>query len=137
MFMTIYNPLSHTMLPKNIDEWSTAEYMHVLRRSLIPSELHRVLCSSSSKDNTKYVPYHIKMEVQKINEMYADLLGTILKDEKELFLKSASFQHSYTKSWNTTVTVTSQMVYLDLSKRDKISNNGAVQVLVELLHDCG
>ena len=81
---------------------------------------------------------HIKIEVSRINEMNqnnVDFITQIFMDKKELLVKSELFQRTYTKSWNPTVMETSQMIYLELSKHNKISNDGAIQVLVEFLHD--
>ena len=40
-------------------------------------------------------------------------------------------------SWNKSAPEVSMLMYLELSKFDEISNDGSVQVLIELLHDYG
>lgn len=56
---------------------------------------------------------------------------------KSKLMRAQSFQRHYIKSWNSNRLEVSQMLYIELSKFDEISNDGCIQVLVELLHDFG
>ena len=69
MYLTIDDPFSHIMYPTNICGQSTSNYMAVLRRSRIASELQRVFCASSSRPPKKYVAGHMQVEVQMTNEI--------------------------------------------------------------------
>ena len=61
----------------------------------------------------------------------------MIRSNKVLLTKATDFHTRYVFSWNISVKECSQVMYLDLSKFDEISNDGCIQMLVEMLHDCG
>ena len=75
----------------------------------------------------------IKYHDQTNNASIADIMHKNTAD----FMKACQFQQRYIHSWNVNLSEVSQVVYLELSKFDKISNDGCIQMLVELLHDYG
>ena len=72
-----------------------------------------------------------------MNQNNIDFISNIFCSGKNLSLKAGLFQSKYTKSWNSNFAEISQMVYLELSKHYRISDDGAIQVLVELLYNYG
>ena len=57
--------------------------------------------------------------------------------KKSKLILARNLQKSYVETWNISVSEVSQLLYLEVSKFDEISNNRCIQVLVELLHDYG
>ena len=52
-------------------------------------------------------------------------------------MRARDFQVNDVSSWSKSSLEASMILYLELSKFDEISNDGSVQVLIEILHDCG
>ena len=61
----------------------------------------------------------------------------LVNELKPILQKSVTFQKEYVKTWNANVDSVSQVIYLPVDKHEKISNDGILQVMMELFLDFG
>ena len=81
---------------------------------------------------------HIKLEETVTHDMDQNSVSTLcdfVRKNKVLLTKANVFQYCYVESWNINTNEYSQVMYLDLSKFDEISNDDCTQMLIEMLHD--
>ena len=55
-----------------------------------------------------------------------DTMKNIFNLNKATLMRARSFQRHYTQCWNSNASEVSQMLYLELSKFDEISNDGCI-----------
>ena len=100
-------------------------------KAIIQSNDHKPRKNVNMNDefNTETHNYH--------NQSNIDNMVTAFNNNKESLLSVCSFQKQYTKSWNSRILEVSQLLYLNLSKFNELSNDGSIQILVEFRHDFG
>ena len=88
----------------------------------------KVMCDTDVC-NLSSVRYH--------DQTNMDEVKTVIQSNISNLTKAISFQKRYVTSWNINSMKASEVMYLELSKFDEISNDGCIQMLVELLYDYG
>ena len=66
-----------------------------------------------------------------------DTMRNIINSRKVQLVQTRLFQDTHVSSWNINALIVSWLMYLEISKLDEVSNEGGVQVLVEMFHDFG
>ena len=131
-----------TIQPTNVIPCLSSEYIRILNRSRTITAMHKVLVFSQSKNNK---PNEKENMIDMVNaeaikyrdQNNIDEITSLFNRNKSSFMRVRDFQENYVASWNKSAPEVSMLMYLELSKFDEISNDGSVQVLIELLHDYG
>ena len=144
----IFHTIPPPHKPSGVQETTeciSSDYMMVLRRCRITHSLQQAFGYETIEYRKQKNNDGCKNDIGKIddkvnedmNQNSVSTMCDIIRNNTVLMTQAKSFQSRYIESWNINVNECSQMMYLDLSKFDEISNDGCTQMLVEMLHDYG
>ena len=114
----------------------------MLNRSRTVTAMHKVLVTSQPKnrkshENKNMIDIVNAEAIKYRDQNNIDAITSLFNTNKSSFMRVRDFQKNYVASWNKSAPEVSMLMYLELSKFDEVSNDGSVQVLIELLHDYG